>query len=88
MTTNQATALASRAHRPLNQHPKPPRDLQEKTAGPLLEYLEALDTAALIKAAPNPRARLLFLVEWRAEFSLSEALAAEAMIPTFKSPET
>ena len=33
---------------------------------------------ALIRAAPNPRARLLFLVEWRAGLRNSEALAVEA----------
>ena len=30
-------------------------------------------TIALIRAAPNPRARLLFLVEWRAGLRISEA---------------
>ena len=33
---------------------------------------------ALICAAPNPRARLLFLIEWRADLRISEALAVGA----------
>ena len=33
--------------------------------------------AALIRAAPNSRAALLFLVEWRAGLRVSEALALE-----------
>ena len=32
----------------------------------------------LIRAAPNPRARLLFLIEWQAGLRISEALAVEA----------
>ena len=33
---------------------------------------------ALIAAAPNPRARLIMLEQWRAELRVSEALALEA----------
>ena len=36
------------------------------TTKKLPEYLEAHQVEALIRAAPNPRARLLFLIEWRA----------------------
>ena len=42
------------------------------------EYLEAHEVDALIRVAPNPRAWLLFLVEWRARLMISEALAIEA----------
>ena len=40
-----------------------------------VEVVIGVDT--LINAAPNPRARLLFLVEWRAGLRISEALAVE-----------
>ena len=62
---------------PQGQHPNPRRDVDEKTGGQLPEYLEAHDVDALIRAAPNPRARLLFLIEWRAGLRISEALAVE-----------
>ena len=77
MTTQQTTAV-ERYRRPKGQHPKPRRDPQEKSARQLPEYLEAHEVDALIRAAPNPRARLLFLVEWRAGLRNSEALAVEA----------
>ena len=77
MTTQQTTAV-ERYRRPRGQHPKPRRDPQEKSARQLPEYLEAHEVDALIRAAPNPRARLLFLVEWRAGLRNSEALAVEA----------
>ena len=77
MTTQQTTAV-ERYRRPRGQHLKPRRDPQEKSARQLPEYLEAHEVDALIRAAPNPRARLLFLVEWRAGLRNSEALAVEA----------
>ena len=42
------------------------------------EYPEALEVDAIIRAAPNSRAALLFLVQWRAGLRVSEALALEA----------
>ena len=62
---------------PRGQHPKPRRDVEEKTAEQLPEYLEAHEVDALIRAAPNPRDRLLFLIEWRAGLRISEALTVE-----------
>ncbi len=44
---------------------------------PLSEYLEADEVNALIRAAPNSRARLLFLVQWRAGLRVFEGLALE-----------
>ena len=41
-------------------------------------YLEQPEVNALIAAAPNPQARLLILVQWRAGLRISEALALEA----------
>ena len=77
MATQQTTAV-ERYRRPRGQHPRPRRDVEEKTVEHLPEYLEAHEVDALIRAAPNPRARLLFLIEWRAGLRISEALAVEA----------
>ena len=77
MTTGQA--VVPRNRRPRGQHPKP-RDPDgcRRPSKKLPEYLEAHQVEALIRAAPNPRARLLFLIEWRAGLRISEALALEA----------
>lgn len=78
MTTNQAIALVPRTRRPRGQHPKPRRDVQGSAAQQLPEYLELHEVDVLIRAAPNSRARLLFLIEWRAGLRISEALAVQA----------
>ena len=44
----------------------------------LPEYLEAHQVQAILAAAPNPRGRLLMLLQWRAGLRVSEALALEA----------
>ena len=44
----------------------------------LPEYLELSEVNALISAAPNPKARLIMLEQWRAGLRVSEALALEA----------
>ena len=41
-------------------------------------YLEMVEVNALIAAAPNPKARLIMLEQWRAGLRVSEALALEA----------
>ena len=43
----------------------------------LPEYLEASEVNALIRAAKDPRARLLMLEQWRAGLRVSEALALQ-----------
>ena len=73
MTTQ--TAL-QRYRRPRGQYPK--RQDTDHRPKPLPEYLEAHEVDALIRAAPNSRAALLFLVQWRAGLRVSEALALEA----------
>ena len=72
--TTQQTAL-QRYRRPRGQYPK--RQDAESRPKPLPEYLEGREVDALIRAAPNARARLLFLVQWRAGLRVSEALALE-----------
>ena len=44
----------------------------------LPEYLEAQEVRAVLSTAPNPRARLLMLLQWRAGLRVSEALALQA----------
>lgn len=73
MTTRQTTV--QRYRRPSGQYPK--RRDSDRRLKPLPEYLEAHEVAALIRAAPNPRASLLFMVQWRAGLRVSEALALE-----------
>ena len=41
------------------------------------EYLEADEVNAIIRAAPNLKAKLLMLEQWRAGFRVSEALDLE-----------
>ena len=76
MTTQ--TATVERYRRPRGQHPKPRTDAGDRPTKTLPEYLEHHEVEALIRAAPNPRARHLFLIEWRAGLRVSEALALQA----------
>ena len=79
MATQQTTAV-ERYRRLRGQHPRPRRDVDEKTAEQLPEYLEAHEVGALIRAAPNPRARLLFLVEWRAGHSACSSFSSQWLL--------
>ena len=72
--TTQQTAV-QRYRRPRSQYPK--RRDSEPGPKPLPEYLEAHEVDSLIRAAPNSRAALLFLVQWRTGLRVSEALALE-----------
>ena len=56
-------------------HPK--RTDRELATQKLPEYLEADEVAAIIKAADDPRARMLMLAQWRASLRVSEALNLE-----------
>ena len=81
MTTRQ-TAV-QRYRRPRGQYPR--RRDSERKPKPLPEYLEADEVNALIRAAPNPRASLLFMIQWRAGLRVSEALALEVRDLTLDS---
>ena len=72
--TTQQTAV-QRYRRPRGQYPK--RQDTDRRPKLLPEYLEAHEVDALIRAAPNSRAALLFLIQWRAGLRVSEALALE-----------
>ena len=76
MTTSSSTAIVRRGR---GLHPRKP-PVQQKSGGKgstLPEYLEAHQVQAILAAAPNPRARLLMLLQWRAGLRVSEALALE-----------
>ena len=77
MTTQTTTALR---RRPRGIHPKRAGVQQNsgKKGFTLPEYLEAAEIQAILAAAPNSRARLLMLLQWRAGLRVSEALALEA----------
>ena len=70
-------APATRTRRPRGQYPKKAEQSAVAVEKKLPEYIDAHEVNALLRAAPNPRARLLMMVEWRAGLRVSEALALE-----------
>ena len=78
MTTTTTTAIVSRAR---GLHPQRAQVQQNpgRKGFTLPEYLEAHQVQAVLAAAPNPRARLLMLLQWRAGLRVSEVLALEAV---------
>ena len=76
MATETTTAL-TRRRRPRGQYPKRIDRGQELQPKPLPQYLEAHEVSAIIRAANDPRARLLMTEQWRAGLRVSEALALE-----------
>ncbi|MYC08249.1 MAG: tyrosine-type recombinase/integrase [Chloroflexi bacterium] len=72
-----APVPATRRRRPRCQYPKKVQQLAEAVEKKLPEYLEAHEVQAIIKAAEDPRARLLIMEQWRAGLRVSEALALE-----------
>ena len=69
------TQTVAGRRRPRGVHPKrADRDLSTQK---LPEYQEADEVGAIIRAAADPRARLLMLEQWRAGLRVSEALALE-----------
>ena len=69
------TQAVARRRRPRGQYPR--RTDQEIKPKPLPQYLEAHEVNAIIRAADDPRARLLMTEQWRAGLRVSEALALE-----------
>ena len=76
MATEQSTAI-TRRRRPRGRYPKRADSDPWKRGRRLPEYLESDEVSALIRAAPNPRAKLLMLEQWRAGLRVSEALQLE-----------
>ena len=70
-------APITRNCRPRGQYPKKADQAFEALANRLPEYIDAHEVNALLRAAPNPRARLLMMIEWRAGLRVFEALALE-----------
>ena len=76
MTTKTMTSLTRRA-RGLHPRGAQVQPLPGKKSSTLPEYLEAQEVQAVLAASPNPRARLLMLLQWRAGLRVSEALALQ-----------
>ena len=71
------TTALTRRRRPHGRYPKRAEGDPQKRARPILEYLEADEVNAIIRAAPNPKAKLLMFEQWRAGLHVSEALGLE-----------
>ena len=69
------TQVVARRCRPCGLHPR--RTDGEPQTRRLPEYLEADEVDAVIRAAEDPRAKLLMLTQWRAGLRVSEALALD-----------
>ena len=69
------TRTIARRRKPRGIHPK--RTDKELSTRTLPEYLEADEVGAIIRAADDPRARLLMLEQWRAGLRVSVSLALE-----------
>ena len=77
LATASEAAPATRTRRPRGQYPKKAEQSAVAVEKKLPEYIDAHEVNALLRAAPNPRARLLMMIEWRAGLRVSEALALE-----------
>lgn len=63
--------------RPRGRYPKTREGATPKRIRKLPEYLEVEEVNAIIRLAPNPKAKLLMLEQWRAGLRVSEALDLE-----------
>ena len=72
------TTAITRRRRPRGQHPRRVDRGQELALKPLPQYLEAHEVQAIIRAADDPKARLLMTEQWRAGLRVSEALDARS----------
>ena len=77
MTTESSTVI-SRRRRPRGRYPKTQEGATPKRQKRIPEYLEPDEVNAIIRAAPNPKAKLLMLEQWRAGLRVSEAHPATA----------
>ena len=76
MATEPTTAI-SRRRRPRGRYPRTQDGATPKRQKRIPEYLEPDEVSAIIRAAPNPKAKLLMLEQWRAGLRVSEALDLE-----------
>ena len=81
MTTETSTAISHRrrprGRRPRGRYPKTQDGATPKRQKRIPEYLEPDEVNAIIRSAPNPKAKLLMQEQWRAGLRVSEALDLE-----------
>ena len=82
----EPTTAISRQCRPRGRYPKTRDGATPKRQKRMTEYLEADEVTAIIRAAPNPKAKLLMLEQWRAGLRVSEALDLEVRDLSFDTP--
>ena len=85
MTTESSTVI-SRRRRPRGRYPKTQEGATPKRQKRIPEYLEPDEVNAIIRAAPNPKAKLLMLEQWRAGLRVSEALDLEVRDLSLDTP--
>ena len=73
----KSTTAISRRRRPRGRYPKTQDGAVPKHKKRIPEYLEADEVNAIIRTAPNLKAELLMLEQWRAGLRVSEALDLE-----------
>ena len=73
----ESTTTIPRRRRPRGRYPKRVDSKPQERGRKLPEYLEADEVNAIVRVAPNPRAKLLMLEQWRAGLRVSEALDLE-----------
>ena len=86
LTTEPTTQAISRQRRPRGRYPKTQDSAIAKRQKRIPEYLEADEVNAIIRAAPNPKVKLLMLEQWRAGLRVSEALDLEVRDLSLDTP--
>ena len=82
----EPTTTISRRRRPRGRYPKTQDGATPKRLKRIPEYLQADAVNAIIRAAPNPKAKLLMLEQWRAGLQVSEALDLEVRDLSLNTP--
>ena len=85
MATESTTAI-SRRRRSRGRYPKTQDGATPKRQKRISEYLEPDEVNAIIRAAPNPKVKLLMLEQWRAGLRVSEALDLEVRDLSLDTP--
>jgi len=80
------TQAIARRRRPRGRYPKTQDGAIPKRWKRIPKYLEAVEVNAVIRAAPNPKAKLLMLEQWRAGLRVSEALDLEVRDLSLDTP--
>ena len=80
------TQAVARRRKPHGRYPKTQEGEAPKREKRIPEYLEADEVNAIIRAAPNPKAKLLMLEQWRVGLRVSEALDLEVRDLSLDTP--